>query len=50
MGTSTRLRQMGDAYNAWIDRHEIAWELVMAVLAVAFVIVGVVDDTAVASL
>jgi voltage-gated potassium channel len=35
------LRELGDRYTAWIAAHEIAWELVMAALAVAFVIVGI---------
>jgi voltage-gated potassium channel len=36
-----RLRDLGDRYTAWIDRHEIAWELTMAMLAIAFVVVGI---------
>jgi len=37
---------MRDRYNAFIDRHEIAWELGMAVLAVIFVAVGfAVEET-----
>jgi len=34
------VRRLGDRYNAFIESHEIAWELVMAALAIAFVIVG----------
>jgi voltage-gated potassium channel len=37
------LREIGDRYTAWIDSHEIAWELIMAALAAAFVVVGFVD-------
>lgn len=33
-------------FNAFVDRHEVAWELGMAVLAVAFVIVGFAADAA----
>jgi voltage-gated potassium channel len=33
-----------DRYNDFIGRHESAWELVMAVLAIAFVIVGFLDS------
>ena len=29
-----------DRYNAFIDRHEIAWELTFAALAIVYVIVG----------
>jgi hypothetical protein len=32
------------AYNDFIARHEVAWELVMAALAIAFVIVGFAAD------
>lgn len=35
-----------DRYNAFIARHEVAWELTMAVLAVAYVIVGFAADDA----
>jgi voltage-gated potassium channel len=44
-GSSLRvtLREIGDRYTAFIARHEIAWELVMAALAVLFVIVGFVE-------
>jgi voltage-gated potassium channel len=31
---------MRDRYNAFISTHEVAWELVMAALAVAFIVVG----------
>lgn len=34
------------AYNAFIERHEVAWEIGMAVLAIAFVIVGFASDAA----
>lgn len=43
---STNLNELRDRYNDFIARHEIAWELVMAVLAVAFVIAGLLLDTA----
>jgi voltage-gated potassium channel len=34
-----------DAFNAWFSRHEIAWELAMAALAIAYVALGfIVDD------
>lgn len=36
---------MRDRYLAFIARHEAAWELVFAALAVVFVIVGFVDET-----
>ena len=39
--TAARLR---DRYLAFIDRHDIAWELGMAALAVAFLIVGLAAD------
>jgi voltage-gated potassium channel len=35
-----------DRYNAFIERHEVAWELVMAALAVAYVGVGFALDAA----
>lgn len=34
------------AYSAFIERHEVAWELVMAALAIAFVAVGFAIDDA----
>ena len=34
------------AYNGFAERHEVAWELTMAVLAIAFVLVGFAVDTA----
>jgi hypothetical protein len=33
-------------FNAFIERHEVAWELVMAALAIAFVAVGFAADAA----
>lgn len=39
MGTSWR-----HSYNAFIARHEIAWEITMAALAVLFVVVGFLGD------
>jgi voltage-gated potassium channel len=41
---SRTLRVLADRYNAFIARHEVAWELVMAALAAAFVVVGVLID------
>lgn len=35
-----------DRYNAFIARHEIAWELTFAILAIVFVVVGFASDTA----
>src|SRR4051812_27072893 len=37
---SRSFRALAERYNAFIEDHEIAWELVMAALAVAFVVVG----------
>src|SRR5580765_3292903 len=37
-------KSIRDRYLAFIDRHDIAWELGMAALAVAFLIVGFVAD------
>lgn len=34
-----------DRYNSFVAEHEIAWELGMAMLAVAFVVVGFADET-----
>jgi voltage-gated potassium channel len=42
----TTLRELADRYSAWIARHEIAWELVMAALAALFVVVGFIGDDA----
>lgn len=39
------MRDLADRYNAFIDRYEIAWELVMAALAALFVVVGFIDAT-----
>jgi voltage-gated potassium channel len=39
-----RMHSLRDRYLAFIDRHEIAWELGMAVLAVLFVVVGFIAD------
>ena len=36
----SRLRDLGDRYNAFIERHDIAWELTMSALAIVFVVVG----------
>jgi voltage-gated potassium channel len=38
-----------DRYLAFIDRHEVAWELSFAALAIAFVIVGFADETPIIS-
>jgi voltage-gated potassium channel len=37
---------MRERFNAFVDRHEVAWELTMAVLAIAFVITGFAADAA----
>jgi voltage-gated potassium channel len=37
-------RSIRDRYLAFVDRHDIAWELAMAALAVAFVVVGFAAD------
>ena len=43
--TPRRDRPVRDAYLAFIDRHEVAWELAFAALALAYVIVGFADET-----
>ncbi|MDP8904548.1 MAG: ion transporter [Chloroflexota bacterium] len=40
------LRGLRERYNDFIERHEVAWELGMAVLAVVFVAIGFWGDTA----
>jgi voltage-gated potassium channel len=37
--------ELRDRFNEFVVRHEIAWELTMAVLAVAYVASGFLDDT-----
>jgi voltage-gated potassium channel len=37
---------LAERYNAFIDRHEVAWELTMGALAAAFVTIGFAGDTA----
>ncbi|TMK21484.1 MAG: hypothetical protein E6G68_03410 [Actinobacteria bacterium] len=37
---------MRDAYNRFIARHEVVWELAMALLAIVFVLVGFAADEA----
>ena len=37
---------MRDRFNAFVDRHDIAWELAMALLAVVYVAVGFALDDA----
>jgi voltage-gated potassium channel len=37
---------MRDRYNAFIERHDIAWELVMGALAIAYLAVGFMSDDA----
>ena len=38
---------MRDRFNAFVDRHDVAWELAMALLAVVYVAVGfALDDEA----
>jgi hypothetical protein len=36
-----------DRFLGFIDRHEVAWELTFATLAIVYVIVGFVDESAV---
>ncbi|PZR62523.1 MAG: hypothetical protein DLM71_06430 [Chloroflexi bacterium] len=36
--------RLRSGYNAFIERHDVAWELAMAVLAVVFVVVGFGGD------
>lgn len=43
MPAVTRVR---DAYNRFVGRHEVAWELTMAALAIVFVIVGFALESA----
>jgi hypothetical protein len=38
--------EMRDAFNRFIARHEMAWEQTMALLAIAFVLVGFSADDA----
>jgi voltage-gated potassium channel len=33
-----------ERYTAFVDRHEVAWELAMAALAIMFILVGLTDD------
>jgi voltage-gated potassium channel len=40
---------MRDAFNTFVDRHEIAWELVMGFLAIVYVAVGFAQDDAAAT-
>jgi hypothetical protein len=40
----TRLRVLADRYNAFIARHEIAWELTMSAFAALFVVSGFTLD------
>lgn len=42
----TGLAGIRERYNRFIARHEVAWELTMAALAVAFVVVGFAGDDA----
>ncbi len=39
-------RSLRDRYNAFIVRHEIAWELFFAALAIAYVVIGFASDDA----
>lgn len=43
---STPRTELRDRYNRFIERHEVAWELVMGALAAAFVAVGFAGDDA----
>lgn len=40
---------MRDAFNTFVDRHEIAWELAMGFLAIVYVAVGFAQDDAAAT-
>lgn len=46
MQGAARGRSLADRYNAFVDRHEVAWELTMGALAAAFVTIGFAADTA----
>src|SRR4029450_1229802 len=39
-----KLMSVRDRYNAFIERHEVAWELSFAMLALAFVATGFIED------
>ena len=43
--TSHPRRPVREAYLAFIDRHEVAWELAFAALALVYVVVGFADET-----
>jgi voltage-gated potassium channel len=38
------MNSLRDRYNAFIERHEVAWELSFAMLALAFVVTGFIED------
>src|SRR3990172_2462793 len=42
---STTRRRPRDRFNRFVDDNEVAWELVMAALAAAFVVVGFAGDS-----
>lgn len=46
MGVAPNRHSLRAAFNSFVARHEVAWELVMAALAIAFVLVGFALDTA----
>ena len=45
-GSASGTARVRDWYNAFVARHEVAWELTMAVLAVVYVVVGFAGDDA----
>lgn len=40
------VRQLRASYNAFIEEHDVAWELTMAAFAVVFVLIGFLADAA----
>jgi len=40
------VRKLRAGYVAFVERHDVAWELAMAALAVAFVVIGFLSDSA----
>jgi hypothetical protein len=44
VGQGERRTEMRDRYNAFIERHEVAWELAFAFLAVIYVAIGFALD------
>jgi voltage-gated potassium channel len=44
------VQELRDRYNAFVARHETAWELTMAALAVVFVVVGFLEENPTATM